>query len=210
MKRIAVFLLASYCYVATASTDVVATISGPVTGTESRDDSIEVFKGIPYAAAPVGALRWRPPAPPERWSHVRKCDQFAARSLQKNERPNQSEDCLYLNIWTARERGAIECALRHDVAVYITVENLEWENRGDLWNYYGENKPGYHSANSKNVEWMDWDGTPHSPTTPSSTNSIRELPRRWSTGRARQSAVGQHRSNPQWRRSGRHINARLP
>ncbi|QDV82159.1 carboxylesterase/lipase family protein [Planctomycetes bacterium TBK1r] len=83
---------------------IVQTRLGPVAGTASRDDSIEVFKGIPYAAPPVGHLRWRPPQPAAKWSDVRKCDKFAARSLQTNNRPNQSEDCLYLNVWTARER----------------------------------------------------------------------------------------------------------
>lgn len=84
---------------------IVQTQLGPVAGTASRDDPIEAFKGIPYAAPPVGDLRWRPPQPATKWSDVRKCDAFAARSLQKNDRPNQSEDCLYLNVWTTRERA---------------------------------------------------------------------------------------------------------
>ena len=57
--------------------------------------------------------------------------------------------------------GAVEIALRHDVAVYITVENLEWENRPDLWNFNDQDRPGYDPDNARNVEWMDWDGTPH-------------------------------------------------
>ncbi len=64
-------------------------------------------------------------------------------------------------IITRSVNGAIDVALRHDVAVYITIENLEWENRPDLWNFNDENKPGYDPANSKNVEWTDWDGTAH-------------------------------------------------
>ncbi|MEM8669021.1 MAG: hypothetical protein AAGG48_15980 [Planctomycetota bacterium] len=57
--------------------------------------------------------------------------------------------------------GAIEAAIRHDVSVYITVENLEWENRPDLWNFKDKDKPGYDPANVRNVEWMDWDGQAH-------------------------------------------------
>ncbi|MEM6689638.1 MAG: carboxylesterase family protein [Planctomycetota bacterium] len=85
---------------------IVQTKSGPVSGTSSLDESIEAFKGIPYAAAPVGDLRWRPPQPPEKWSDVRKCDQFGSKSMQKGKmspgRP--SEDCLYLNVWKPREK----------------------------------------------------------------------------------------------------------
>ncbi|MEM6689637.1 MAG: hypothetical protein AAF664_09435, partial [Planctomycetota bacterium] len=57
--------------------------------------------------------------------------------------------------------GAIEVAMRHDVAVHFTIENLEWGNRSDLWNYNDRDRPGYDPANRQNVEWMDWEGTPH-------------------------------------------------
>lgn len=86
---------------------VIQTQLGPLSGGASRDESIEVFKGIPYAAPPIGDLRWRPPQPAATWSDIRKCDQFAAKSLQKNRKSPgiQSEDCLYLNVWTARDRA---------------------------------------------------------------------------------------------------------
>ncbi|MEL6104912.1 MAG: carboxylesterase family protein [Planctomycetota bacterium] len=83
---------------------VVQTGLGPVSGTASLDESIEVFKGIPYAAPPVGGLRWKPPQSAKPWAEIRVCDTFGSRSLQKNERPGQSEDCLYLNVWTNRQR----------------------------------------------------------------------------------------------------------
>lgn len=70
--------------------------------------------------------------------------------------PNASRDIITRSI-----DGAIDVALRHDVAIYITIENLEWENRPDLWNFSDESKPGYDPANANNVEWMNWDGTPH-------------------------------------------------
>jgi len=65
-----------------------------------------VFRGIPYAAPPVGNLRWREPQPVAHWDGVRKADQFGAICMQPAPRgatsaPNMSEDCLFLNVWTA-------------------------------------------------------------------------------------------------------------
>jgi para-nitrobenzyl esterase len=57
-----------------------------------------VFKGIPFAAAPVGNLRWREPVPVKPWSGVRDATKFGARCMQNG--MGVSEDCLYLNIWT--------------------------------------------------------------------------------------------------------------
>lgn len=87
-----------------ASSAVVQTKSGPVQGVASRDPSIEVFKGIPYAAPPTGELRWKPPQSLQAWTDVRICDQYGPKSLQMKDRNQggQSEDCLYLNVWRAR------------------------------------------------------------------------------------------------------------
>jgi hypothetical protein len=57
--------------------------------------------------------------------------------------------------------GAFDVAIAHNVAVHFTVETHEWENRPDLWNYSDRNKPGYDPENKANVEWIDFDGTPH-------------------------------------------------
>lgn len=83
--------------------------SGPVKGVEQEANGTKlwVFKGIPYAAPPVGDLRWRPPQPVKPWTEVRLCDKFGPSCPQ----PSQSgtfyldvgptnEDCLYLNVWT--------------------------------------------------------------------------------------------------------------
>ncbi len=67
-----------------------------------------VFRGIPYARPPVGELRWRAPQPAENWHSVRDCTQFGPAPVQPCPSPGplplaterQSEDCLYLNIWT--------------------------------------------------------------------------------------------------------------
>jgi len=77
------------------------------------EDGLAVYTGIPYAAPPVGELRWRPPRPPVPWEGVRTADKFSANPVQvmRSElgpwtaeyQPQGavSEDCLYLNIWTA-------------------------------------------------------------------------------------------------------------
>mgnify|MGYP001949122648 CR=1 FL=1 len=83
MKTYFIFLTIVWCSAVTAA-ESVTTKSGPVAGTNSRDAAIEVFRGIPYAAAPIGDLRWKPPQPVDEWSDIRTCDQFAAKSLQKN------------------------------------------------------------------------------------------------------------------------------
>lgn len=87
--------------------DPVTTTSGVVSGAETRDELVEVFKGIPFAAPPVGDLRWRPPQPPAVWDGVRRCDAFGAKSLQRKgwDKGGQSEDCLYLNVWRPRNSG---------------------------------------------------------------------------------------------------------
>ena len=58
-------------------------------------------------------------------------------------------------------RDAFDVAIRYNVAVHFTVETHEWGNRPDLWNYSDKNKPGYDPNNKANVEWIDFDGTPH-------------------------------------------------
>jgi para-nitrobenzyl esterase len=71
-----------------------------VTGGSLRGSALgsgAAFKGIPFAAAPVGDLRWREPAPVKSWSGVRDATKFGSRCMQNG--PNVSEDCLYLNVW---------------------------------------------------------------------------------------------------------------
>lgn len=78
------------------------------------EEGVAVYKGIPYAAPPVGDLRWRKPQPVQPWQGVRKCDKWGDASLQGGQQegsfywkefyqdgnPSMSEDCLYLNVWT--------------------------------------------------------------------------------------------------------------
>jgi para-nitrobenzyl esterase len=87
------------------NTPAVKTLNGTVEGINAS--GIAEFKGIPFAAPPVGDLRWREPQPVKNWNGVRKADKFGPRAMQLNVfgdmnfRSNgMSEDCLYLNVWT--------------------------------------------------------------------------------------------------------------
>jgi para-nitrobenzyl esterase len=89
-----------------AAKDLVNTESGILEGTTNGDHSVRMFKGVPFAAPPVGDLRWRAPQPAPKWSGVRQADKFGSACLQTNVfgdiyfRDRQpSEDCLNLNIW---------------------------------------------------------------------------------------------------------------
>lgn len=85
---------------------IVKVDTGQVSGV--LDGDVSVFRGIPYAAAPVGELRWKAPQPAKPWSGVRKCTTFGpecpqivvgGKNSQAAKQP-QSEDCLFLNVWT--------------------------------------------------------------------------------------------------------------
>jgi para-nitrobenzyl esterase len=71
------------------------------------EQGLTVYRGVPFAAPPVGDLRWRAPQPAAKWDGVRKADKFAPQCVQNmgparpgEEAPAMSEDCLYLNVWT--------------------------------------------------------------------------------------------------------------
>jgi len=65
------------------------------------ENGLTVYKGIPFAAPPVGDLRWQAPQPAAKWNGIRKADSFAPGPFQGGNPPSgKSEDCLYLNIWT--------------------------------------------------------------------------------------------------------------
>ena len=73
--------------------------SGLLQGTS--ENGLTVYRGIPFAAPPVGDLRWRAPQPAAKWDGVRQADKFAPGPIQGGNPPSgKSEDCLYLNIWT--------------------------------------------------------------------------------------------------------------
>ncbi len=114
MKK-TVMMLACALFATTlwAQAPVLTVEGGQIEGVVDAE-GVAVYKGIPYAAPPVGDLRWKQPQPVQPWQGVRKCDKFGAASLQGGQEegsfywkefyqdgnPEMSEDCLYLNVWT--------------------------------------------------------------------------------------------------------------
>ena len=100
----------------TAQLHIVKTANGLVKG--NIHGEIDIFKGIPFAAPPIGALRWKAPQPATDWKGIRHCITFSASPFQPKPVPflcwseefiappePLSEDCLYLNIWTALKKS---------------------------------------------------------------------------------------------------------
>lgn len=92
--------------------------SGSVAGT--AEGPLTVFRGIPYAAPPVGAMRWKPPQPAAHWSGIRDTRSFGAACPQGPEHNEpwaqvgpMSEDCLFLNVWRPTRAG------RYPVMVFL-------------------------------------------------------------------------------------------
>jgi len=90
----------------------VPTAEGPIIGTTKDGPKVCAYKGVPYAASTGGDLRWRPPQPAPKRSHVLEAVKFGPQCAQINFGvprlllPGQSEDCLYLNIWRPKKSGA--------------------------------------------------------------------------------------------------------
>jgi para-nitrobenzyl esterase len=101
-----------------AISDPVKTSDGKISGI-TLASGVRAFKGIPFAAPPVGDLRWKQPQPPAPWKDVRKADTFGnvcVQPMQPKRIPNNvavdlpdspkmSEDCLYLNVWTSAAKA---------------------------------------------------------------------------------------------------------
>ncbi len=101
-------LFAACCMTTAAAARIAAphvrVDSGELQG--AVQDEVAYFKGIPFAAPPVGRLRWRPPQPPQKWRGLRQATQFGADCMQvplpSDAAPlgvKPAEDCLYLNVW---------------------------------------------------------------------------------------------------------------
>jgi para-nitrobenzyl esterase len=95
-----------------AAPEPVRVDGGQVAGTTA--DGVRIFKGIPFAAPPVGDLRWKPPQPVVAWSGVKAADTFSPECVQVPYPAGSayamapvptSEDCLYLNVWTTAKAG---------------------------------------------------------------------------------------------------------
>ena len=107
-------------------TDTITIETGDLSGVYSSDGKVKVYAGIPYAAPPLGELRWKSPQPAKKWEGVRKADHFSAIAMQTRTplplargvakalgtvAPEyyepMDEDCLYLNVW-APARKSVE------------------------------------------------------------------------------------------------------
>jgi para-nitrobenzyl esterase len=127
-------MIAALVCIGAANSSLAAIEYADVTGGRVKGevhDGLASFKGLPFAAPPVGALRWRVPQPVVAWSGVRKADTFAPACIQPwagNSNPSlTSEDCLYLNVWTA----AVTAKERRPVMVWIhgggLTNGMSWE-----------------------------------------------------------------------------------
>ena len=128
---------------------------GSLQGVPSAAKGVTVFKGIPYAAPPVGDLRWREPQPVIPWEGVKVADTFGpipwqedlskmdlyGKEFYADGMPEMSEDCLYLNIWApskaVRKGGKLPVALwihggafKHGFSNEITFDGDAWAERG--------------------------------------------------------------------------------
>ncbi len=90
-----------------ACAEPVKVEGGLVQGTV--EDGLKVYRGIPYAAPPLGDLRWRAPQPASKWDGIKAANEFGRACIQSNPAianlPAPSEDCLYLNIWAPINRA---------------------------------------------------------------------------------------------------------
>lgn len=105
-------------------------ITGTIAGQSGRE--VHIYKGIPYAAPPVGDLRWKPPQPVAPWSGVRACTEFSNQAAQYPDINSteaakkilSSEDCLYLNVLTP----AIKTTEKLPVMVWLHGGGLRYGN----------------------------------------------------------------------------------
>ncbi len=106
---------------------VKATVDAGVLAGDAAD-GVATFKGIPFAAPPVGPLRWRPPAPVRPWTGERDATRFGAGCPQRDSGDKggpqtSSEDCLFLNVWTPAKR-----ARRAALPVMVWIYGGGWRN----------------------------------------------------------------------------------
>ena len=117
MNKKLIIAVAALALVSCSTGKIIDTVSvegGRIQGVLTDNPEVMIFKGVPYAAAPVGDLRWALPQPVTPWDGVKVADTFGSPAIQPGRAPGsfyykefqpepllpQSEDCLYLNIWT--------------------------------------------------------------------------------------------------------------
>lgn len=113
--KIALFVLfcftSSFAFQNQPSIVQALTENGTIEGLHNTDKDLRIYLGIPFARPPVGELRWKAPQPPEDWNGVKETKEFGPAPVQANvfgdmvfRSKGQSEDCLYLNVWTPADK----------------------------------------------------------------------------------------------------------
>jgi para-nitrobenzyl esterase len=128
----------------------VQTANGPLQGIPGKTPSVTVFRGVPYAAPPIGNLRWKAPQPVHSWTGIRRADAFGNVCVQNALKPGSfyqvefyespepmSEDCLYLNVWTA----ASSASEKRPVMLWLHGGGFV-EGSGSLPSFNGERLAG--------------------------------------------------------------------
>ncbi len=124
----------------------VQTTNGELQGIPGKNPSVIVFRGVPYAAPPIGNFRWKAPQPVHSWAGIRRAGTFGNICVQNALKPGSfyqvefyespepmSEDCLYLNVWTA----ASSASEKRPVMVWLHGGGFV-EGSGSLPSFNGE------------------------------------------------------------------------
>jgi len=108
-----VFVITVALAASMTAADRVKIEDGTLEGTVNSDSSVRIFRGVPFAAPPVGNLRWQAPQPVEHWKGVRRADEFGGYCVQGKvfgdilpRAKEMSEDCLYLTVWAPAKPAA--------------------------------------------------------------------------------------------------------
>ena len=155
MRRFFLAVLLPVLCAACSQPGVVKVSGGRLQGVPSEKEGVTVFRGIRYAQAPVGPLRWQAPQPVQPWKGVMVCDRFSPICPQPGNKPGtfygdefywdgtpeESEDCLSLNIWVPTQAlgGKAQLpvafwihggAFKNGYGYEVTMDGDEWASRG--------------------------------------------------------------------------------